>query len=262
MRAGIKNTTAACAAGTVAVGVAGLLLTSIGAAAGASTQATISGTISPAVPNAPVRPRSVALSVVAGFRTTAPGSQPATVDKAVISFSHGATVNSRLFPSCRVGRLNRIGTKACPAGSRIGGGRTVAVGAGVVETLKVTAFNGPRGRSVLFYLHADAPVRINQAIQAPLIAIKSRFYAYQLTINVPRNLQVIAGVPVAVTQFLTTVKGAVVEHVRGQSIRRGYIEVPLCPPGALVPLRGVFSFVGAPTQTVDSGIACGEPPPA
>jgi hypothetical protein len=211
------------------------------------------------VPNAPVKPPSVALSVLARFQTSPPGGQPATVTKAVIDFSHGATVNSRLFPSCQTGRLNRIGMKACPRGSRVGGGSTVAVGAGVVETLQVTAFNGPHGRSVLFYLHANAPVRINQAIQAPLVQIRSRFYAYQLTLAVPRNLQVIAGVPVSV---LATVKSTVVQRVRGRSVRRGYIEVPLCPPGALVPLRGVFSFTGAPTETVNSGIACGEPPPA
>jgi hypothetical protein len=79
---------------------------------------------------------------------------------------------------------------------------------------------------------------------------------------VPTNLQLIAGIPVAVTQFSTTVKGTVVGRVHGRRVRRGYIEVPLCPPGALVPLRGVFTFAGAPTETVNSEIACGEPPPA
>jgi hypothetical protein len=38
--------------------------------------------------------------------------------------------------------------------------------------------------------------------------------------------------------------------------------VPLCPAGAVVPLRGVFTFTGAPGETVNSGIVCGEPPPA
>jgi hypothetical protein len=243
------------------LGFAGLLLVPLVAIASAPTQATITGTISPAVNNAGVTPISAGLSILARFQTNPPGGQPAAVTQAVISFSHGSTVNSALFPSCSPGRLNAIGTGACPPGSRIGGGSTEAVGAGVLELLKVTAFNGPHGRSVLFYLSGNTPIRVAQAINAPLVRLNSLFYAFKLTLTVPQDLRVIAGVPVSVTQFQTTVRATIAQRVHGRTVHRGYIEVPLCPAGALVPLRGVFTFTGTPTQTVNSGIACGQPPP-
>jgi hypothetical protein len=39
--------------------------------------------------------------------------------------------------------------------------------------------------------------------------------------------------------------------------RYGFIEALACPPGALVPVRGVFSFRGGESTTTDSYIACG-----
>jgi len=253
---------AAHAAVALGVMLAGVCSTPFVGPARAATQATLTGTISPAVNNFAARPQSVGLSILARFLTTPPGGQPATVTQAVISFSHGATINSQLFPGCSARRLDLGGLKGCPPDTRIGTGSALGVGAGIDEPLNVTAFNGPRGRSVLFYLQGNSPIHIAQAIDAPLVPVRGRFYAYQLTLPVPEDLQVIAGVPIAVAEFQTTVRATVTKRVRGTTVRRGYIEVPLCPAGALVPLRGIFSFIGAPTETVNSGIACGEPPPS
>ncbi len=245
-----------------AVVVASLALSPSAVGAAGLTQATLTGTIAPAVGTVSVPPRSVALSIVTRFATNPPGGQPATVKRAVIFFSHGATVNSSLFPSCSAKRLDVGGVRACPSGSRIGSGSAIGTGAGTVEPLKITTFNGPGGHSLLFYLTALTPIRIAEAIQAPLVKINSLFYAYRITLNVPQNLQVLGGIAIGVTLFQTTVKATVVHRVDGRIVRRGFVEVPLCPPGALVPLRGVFTFNGAPPQTVNSSIACGEPPPA
>jgi hypothetical protein len=204
----------------------------------------------------------VRLSLLSRFQAIPPATQPATVTQAVISFPHGATVNSKLFASCSAQRLNAGGPAACPPNAQIGFGSAIGGGGGVLERLKVTMFNGPGGRSALFYLAGTSPVVIKGVIGGPLVVVNSLFYGYQLTIAVPTSLQVIAGVPIAVTEFQTTVGATVAQRVHGKTVDRGYLEVPLCPPGALFPLRGVFSFVGAPTQTVNSSIACGQLPPS
>jgi len=247
---------------TLVAGLVSLSFVPTVGAATAPTQASINGTISPAVSSTSGKPRSVALSIVTRFQTNPSGGQPATVTQAVIYFGHGSIVNARLFPSCNPTRLNKIGPKACSKGSRIGAGAVTAIGAGLPETLALTAFNGPGGRSVLFYLNGNTPLKVAQAIQAPMVPIKSRFYAYKLTLNTPPNLQVLSGIVVATTSFSSTIKATVVRRVHHRRVRLGYIEVPLCPPGAIVPLQGVFSFMGAPSETVNSGIDCGEPPPA
>lgn len=247
---------------TLAAGLATLSFAPAVAAATGPTQASITGTISPAVASTSGKLRSVALTITTHFQTIPAGGQPATTSQAVIYFGHGSVVNARLFPSCNATRLNKIGPKACPKGSRIGGGTVTAIGAGLPETLALTAFNGAKGRSVLFYLAGSSPLKIAQAIQAPMVPVKSRFYAYKLTLITPPNLEAIAGVATAVTSFSSTIKATVVQRIHHRRVRRGYIEVPLCPPGAIVPLQGVFSFLGAPTQTINSGIVCGEPPPS
>jgi hypothetical protein len=249
------------AAVAVAATLAGLQSPEV-AASSASTRASITGTILPAVPTVGPRPRSVRLSLLASFQATAPDLRPATVKRSVIFFPHGATVNSRLFPSCSPKRLHAGGPAACPPHSQIGLGSATGSAAGISEQLKVTLFNGPGGRSELFYLAGSSPAVINGLIDAPLVVVRSLFYGYQLTLPVPASLQVIAGIPISVTQFQTTVGATIAQRAHGKRVDRGYLEVPLCPPGALLPLRGVFSFVGAPTETVNSSIACGQPPPA
>ena len=247
---------------TLAAGLATLSFApAVGAATG-PTRASITGTISPAVAGTSGKLRPVALTIATRFQTIPAGGQPATTSQAVIYFGHGSVVNARLFPSCNATRLNKIGPKACPNGSRIGAGTVTAIGAGLPETLALIAFNGARGRSVLFYLAGSSTLKIAQAIQAPMVPVKSRFYAYKLTLTTPPNLEAIAGVATAVTSFSSTIKATVVQRIHHRRVRRGYIEVPLCPPGAIVPLQGVFSFLGAPTQTINSGIVCGEPPPS
>ncbi len=247
---------------TLVAGLASLTLVPTVGAATAPTQASLTGTISPAVSSPSGKPRPVALSILTRFQTSPPGAQPATVTQAVIYFGHGSIVNARLFPSCNPTRLNKIGPKACSKGSRIGGGTVTSIGAGLPESLVLTAFNGPGGRSVLFYLNGTTPLKVAQAIQAPMVPIKNRFYAYKLTLNTPPNLQVLSGVAVATTSFSSTIKATVVRRVDHRRVRLGYLEVPLCPAGAVVPLRGMFTFMGAPSETVNSGIDCGEPPPA
>jgi hypothetical protein len=245
-----------------AAGLASLSFVPAVAAATGPTQASLSGTISPAVSGTSGKPHSVALSLTTRFQTSPPGGQPATVTQAVIYFAHGSIVNARLFPSCNPTRLNKIGPRACPKGSRIGGGTVESIGAGLPETVALTAFNGPGGHSVLFYLNGATPLKVAQAIQAPMVPIKNRFFAYKLTLTTPANLQVMSGITIATTSFSSTIRATVVRRIHGKRVRRGYIEVPLCPPGAIVPLQGVFSFLGAPTQTVNSGLDCGEPPPS
>jgi hypothetical protein len=179
----------------------------------------------------------------------------------VISFPHGATVNSRLFPSCSPQRLNAGGPGACPPNSQIGLGSSTGSAAGVSEQLKVTVFNGPGGRSVLFYVAGTTPATIKGVIDAPLVVVKSLFYGYQLTLPIPTSLQMFGGNPISVSEFQNTVGATIAQRIHGKTVDRGYLEVPVCPPGAMFPLRGVFSFVGAPTDTVNSSIVCGQPPP-
>lgn len=241
------------------IAAAVVAMAALAAGASARTLVSISGTASPSISVFTLTPQTISLTLDTRFSTDVAGELPGTVSKAVIYFPHGPRVNGRLFPSCDPRRLQRLRGRpgACPAGSRLGGG--VALGTspqfeGVTEHLKVDLYNGRGGRSIVFWLHGENPVLIAGMIVAPFTALRGGRWGYRLTLNVPHDLQEIAsGIFASLLDFKVTTGGSVVRGGR----RYGFIETLACPPGALVPVRGVFSFRGGGSATSDSYIACG-----
>jgi len=225
----------------------------------ARTVVHISGIASPPILAFTTTPQPLSLSVDVRLRSDVPGHEPGTIKKAVVYFPHGPRVNGALFPSCNPAtlRAHRGSTRACPRGSRIGSGTALGTSPqfpDIDERLKVEVYNGPRGRSVVFWIHGDNPVSIAGMIDAPLQAIHSHRWAYRLTLDVPSNLQKLGtGIFASLLRFTTKVGGTELVHGR----RRGYIEVLACPPGALVPISSRFSFLGGSTASASGYIACG-----
>lgn len=240
-------------------GLALLLALAAPAGAGARTLVSISGTATPPISVFTLTPRTVSLTLDTRFSTDVPGTLPATIAKAVIYFPHGPRVNGALFPSCDPRRLQRYrgAPIACPRGSRIGGGTALGTSPqfeGVIEHLKVDLYNGRGGRSIIFWLHGENPVLIAGMIVAPFATLRGGRWGYRLTLNVPQDLQEIAdGIFASLLDFKVTTGGSVVRHGH----RYGFIETLACPPGALVPVRGVFGFRGGGGVSTDSYIACG-----
>lgn len=224
------------------------------AAASARTLVQIGGSLSPAIVAFTTTPQRLSLTVDVRFASDAAGSLPGTVTKSTILFPHGARVNGRLFPSCDPRKLARLrgSRRACPRGSRIGGG--TALGAspqlqGVTEKLTVDVYNGPRGRSVIFYLRGSLPASISGMIVAPLQTLHSHKWAYRLTLAVPHDLQEIAtGIFASLLRFTTKVGGTAHGH--------GYIEALACPPDTLVPIEGTFDFLDRTSTTADGYLTC------
>ena len=247
-------------------GIAGALVALLALGAGpaaARTVVELTGVATPPISVFTLTPQAVSLTIDARFASDVPGELPGTVSKAVIYFPHGPRVNGRLFPSCDPARLRaRHGSPtACPTGSRLGGG--IAFGTspqfeGINERLIVDLYNGRGGRSIIFFLRGLNPVLISGMIVAPLQTLHGGRWGYRLTMNVPQNLQQIASdVFTSLLDFKVTTGASVRVRQGGRTVRYGYIETLACPPGALVPVRGVFSFRGGASTTTDSYIACG-----
>jgi len=243
-----------------AIGIAAAALALLPASAAARTVVTLDGVAAPPIGDFTLTPRTLSLTIDARFASDVAGELPGTVSKAVIYFPHGPRVNGRLFPSCDPRRLRRLrgASRACPRGSRLGGGTALGAspqfGIGVRERLQVDMYNGKGGRSIIFMLRGFSPVLISGMIVAPFTALHGGRWGYRLTMNVPHGLQEIASdIFASLLDFKVKAGGSVVRGGR----RYGYIEALACPPGALVPLRGVFSFRGGESTTTDSYIACG-----
>ncbi|HEY1277217.1 MAG TPA: hypothetical protein VGF25_20085 [Thermoleophilaceae bacterium] len=200
------------------------------------------------------KPTPIALKVTTGADTVPPGGQPPTLQQAQIFFPNAAVANGRFFPSCTESILLNKGPNKCPKQSKIGKGSAIGkVGSLEVKT-DVTAFNGPKGKSVLLYVLSvpSAPVSIRGVLNSPLKKLHGK-YGYRLTVPVPQNIQTpLPGLHTGVIFFTTTVKASIKHKGR----MRGYIEAFKCPKGGKAPTRGIFSYIEVPDKTVDTAISC------
>jgi hypothetical protein len=217
----------------------------------------LSGSVSPTMDRVGGGPKSVALGIKLGFTSQDPNQLPATLAKAELKFTRGAVVNGRWFPKCDPKRLRA--RKKCPRGSLLGRAKIgAAIGPNVADMLAVplTAdlYNGPGGKSIVFFFKGNVPIPIHEVQVAPLTKIRERFYGYRLVVPVPEILQMpLTGVPSSVLNFAVTVTG----KVRHKGRQRGYIETSLCPPGAQVPLLGNFTFRDGVVKSDKTTIVCG-----
>lgn len=198
---------------------------------------------------------SATLSVNLAFH--GPNGQPAdTLTQAILKFTYGAKLHGELFPSCSATQIrNHV---KCPKSSQIGSGNALGVLGGgtdnpTEEPITVKLYNGPKGKSITFLIKGDAPAVINVPFDAPLKTFKTGSYNYQLTVNVPDILQIVAGIPISLDHF--NVKVGASRKVHGK--KRGYIETLICPPLALVPIQGDFGFLNANPFHIDTYIHCG-----
>jgi hypothetical protein len=183
------------------------------------------------------------------------GTSAAVLRQAVLKFTYGAKVNGNLFPSCTADKIRNH--QACPAGSKIGTGTGLGtVGDGpdaAEEPIDITLYNGPKGKSIVFRIQGKAPAVIDVPFDAPFKTLSGGSYNYELTVNVPDILQRVAGLPISLKYF--NVKVGASRKVKGK--KRGWIETLICPPKALVPIAGDFSFLDADPFHIDTYIHCG-----
>jgi hypothetical protein len=232
---------------------AAVAVTAIPGAAQAETQVQLDGRLSPVIREVPRQPPAMTLRMTARFIGDGPGFQPPILDHSVIRFPYGSRLNNRLFPHCDPALINRRGPDVCPRGSLIGRGYANVFADTERQRLTVRLFNGRGGRSIVFYFHGTNPARVDVAFAAPLRRLRGGMWNYVLNVPVPETLQVVAGIPIYVREFVSTV-GAT-RRVNGR--RRGFIEAWSCPPGGQAPVRGDFDFLESAPVGVRSWIRCG-----
>jgi hypothetical protein len=183
------------------------------------------------------------------------GTAAATLKQADLKFTYGARLNGKYFPSCSAEMIRNH--EACPRGSKIGSGTALGtIGDppnAAEEPIVVTLFNGPKGKSITFRIQGEQPAVIDVPFDAQLKTFSGGTYNYGLTVTVPDILQRVAGLPISLKYF--NVKVAATQKVKGRKV--GYIETLICPPKALVPLQGDFTFVDADPFHIDTYIHCG-----
>lgn len=141
-------------------------------------------------------PRGVHLRTVIRWPKLGATQQPIVTGFHLL-FPRGSLYRGAHYKTCSVRRMNRRGPRGCPKASIMGYGSGTAYADRTITYPKITVINGGAHR-VYFYTVLNNPARVQEPVVGK-IARRSGRWAYSLTVNVPKNLQVVAGVPIELT---------------------------------------------------------------
>ena len=214
-------------------------------------------TLSPSKAGTKKKPKGVKLNFHLTLGTD-DGTSPPTTKETIVSFGKGIKFNASKFPSCTLSTLNSKGPSGCPKGSKVGTGSATALVGGspgepapsTTETLKVTAFNGPKGKSYLLYLDGDSPAVIKQAIEGKL-GTATGDYGYKLDVTIPANLQQpVPGVFAPLVDFKVSTGGTYTKKKGKKKTKYNYIETTACTGGKW-PFNAELTFAND-TSTINA----------
>lgn len=144
------------------------------------------------------RPQPVRIAVDLRMAPTAPDDQGQPVEDVELSIPAGVVFRPDELEACSPETLDREGPKGCPTAARIGSG-TVTANAGTLEVAgRATAVYGGDDR-VLLWVEITNPVTVGAAIAGRLESQSGG--GYRLALQVPADLQEVAGIPVALSRM-------------------------------------------------------------
>ncbi len=168
-------------------------------AAGSATwpPVTVKPSVSPNRAGTPKHPQGVRLKAAIKWQSLGAADQP-IVTKFLLLFPKGAKYNGGHVKSCSRQRVN-FGPEKCPKASIMGKGTGTAYADTTRTHPKITVVNGGKN-IVYFYTVLNNPARVQEPVIGHVKKTSGK-YAYSLSVSVPKNLQVVAGVPIELTSL-------------------------------------------------------------
>ena len=114
-------------------------------------------------------------------------------------FPKGGQYNGARFPKCSANTLARKGVSGCPKGSIMGTGSGKAMADDVPTYPKITVVNGG-ARRVYFYTVLTNPARVQTPVVGRISKLRGK-WSYRLEAEIPRSLQIVAGVPIVLHEL-------------------------------------------------------------
>jgi hypothetical protein len=198
--------------------------------------------VTPNKAGTPAHPQGVKVDVRAKIDIP-PDYDPPLVQSVTIWTSKAGVYNGRKFPTCSFSALDRSGLKTCPARSIMGHARVTASADGVKSFPKVTIVNGG-AKYIYFYVELSTPARVKQPIAATITKLTSGRWQYRLDFKIPRNLQIVAGIPLRAEGFHSTFG------------REDWIASTYCPPDHKWRWHAEGRYSSGQVVPADGTIAC------
>jgi hypothetical protein len=189
----------------------------------------------------PEHPRGVRLDVRIKIGIPA-DYEPPLLNEIDVWFPHGGLYNGDKYPACPVHTLDYAGPSGCPADSIMGWGFGVARADTTFTYPKITVVNGGQ-HEVFFYTVLNNPARVQEPVPG-IVTKLSGPWSYRLHVVIPKNLQIVAGVPI-VLQSLRIVAG-----------RGNWLATTYCPPDRRWKWKAVAIFDTGQELFPHGGVVC------
>jgi hypothetical protein len=184
-----------------------------------STTFSATATVSPNKAGTKAKPKGVKLTFNAKWETTGDVEHP-IITSGDVNIPKGGLYNGGKFPSCSAATLSHGGPSKCPSKSIMGSGSGDALADTVHTVPKITVVNGGKDR-IYFWTVLQNPARVQAAVPATIKKDTSGRWSYKVHFEVPRSLQIVAGVPITLNTLRVT--------VGGKSYAKDYIATTSCP---------------------------------
>lgn len=159
---------------------------------------TVTPTVSPNKAGTVRHPQGVKLKTVIHWQTLGEADQPVVTHFHVL-FPKGSLYNGAHYPQCSASTLNRSGPAGCKAASIMGHGTGTAYADTTLTHPQITVVNGG-ANTVYFYTVLNNPARVQEPVIGHLTRMHGK-WAYALSVTVPHNLLIVAGVPIELTSL-------------------------------------------------------------
>jgi hypothetical protein len=191
------------------------------------------------------------LSLRTTFTITDPSAPaPLQLHNTTLRFPKGAVVNGRFFPKCKFTAIVARGPKACPKGSKLGGGTAKGAAPPIVDSVNATVqlFNGvPVGKDPTLIIYSLPDLGPVLTMEGTLKSSGAGKYGYVLSVDIPPIKTLPSAPDASVTFFDATVKNLSVK--RGKR-RINYVDSPVLCNGTYFLLDGSFTYIGGVTNPV------------
>jgi hypothetical protein len=153
--------------------------------------------VSPNKAGTPRHPQGV--RITADARVDIPHDiEPPLVQSVDVWFPKDGNYNGGKWPTCSEAGMRRSGPSICTAKSVMGKGYAIADADGTMTKPRATVLNGGQSK-VYLYVVLTRPARVREPVPVDITKLKGdRQWGYRAHVDIPRNLQIVAGIPLRV----------------------------------------------------------------
>jgi len=202
---------------------------------------TVEATVTPNRAGTPAKPQGVKIKTKVKLDVPL-DEDPQIADSVDVWFPKGGLYNGGKFKQCSESTLSRQGPNACPKESIMGSGSGLARADTVWSHPRITVVNGGASK-VFFYTVLDNPARVQAPVPATITKLGGK-WSYKLHAVIPKNLQIVAGIPLALVSL-------------DVSAGRGdWIATTYCGPSHKWSYHVEINYASGQVMKYDDSVAC------